>query len=436
MNPKNSRAAAALAIEKVIYQGRQLNRTLDPVLQSWSAQDRRFITEIVNGVVRWFWLLEAFARGVMLKPLRKRDQDIYCLLLAGLYQLEFMRVPNYAGVSESVNAASALGKSWAGGLVNAILKKHSQSRQKLQLDRLDESSRFAHPAWMIDRIRKEWPQHWEKILRANNERPQMALRVNLNRVSASKMLQFLEEHHIRAQMDSNSGGIRLLQRVSVRNLPGFDQGWVSVQGISSQRVAPLLDIQPGQRILDACAAPGGKMLHTLELCSEIDLVAIDIDPSRCRLIHDTLSRGGQKATIVCADAALTENWWDGKYFDRILIDAPCSALGAVSKHPDIKHHRQPQDINAVVKVQQQLLTNLLPLLKPEGKLLYTTCSILACENEDQIRKVVTDDDEFIAEPLPADLGRSTGNGRQRLQGVDAGEGFYCACLVRARQHVS
>ncbi len=433
MKPNNSRAVAALAIEKVIYQGKQLNRTLEPVLQSWPARDRRFITDVVNGVVRWFWLLDTFAHVAMHKPLRKRDHDIYCLLLAGLYQLEFMRVPNYASVSESVNAAAALGKSWASGLVNAVLKKHAQSRQKLQLDDLEESSRFAHPPWMIDRIRDEWPQHWGKILRANNERPQMELRVNLNRVTRLKMLQLLEERKIKAKTDSNcSSSIRLSQRISVRDLPGFDQGWVSVQGISSQWAAPLLDIRPGQRVLDACAAPGGKMSHMLELCSEIDLVAMDVDSSRCSLIRDSLNRCGQKATVLCADATLPEAWWDGKYFDRILIDAPCSALGIVNKHPEIKHHRQPQDISAIEKIQRRLLTNLLPLLAPNGKLLYTTCSILACENEEQIRRVLTDDYRFASESLPAHLGRATGNGRQRLQGVDSSEGFYYARLAHAK----
>lgn len=433
MKPNNSRAVAALAIEKVIYQGKRLSRTLDPALQSWPARDRRFITDVVNGVIRWFWLLDTFAQAAMHKPLRKRDHDIYCLLLAGLYQLEFMRVPNYASVSESVNAAAALGKSWASGLVNAVLKKHTQSRQKLQLDDFEESSRFAHPDWMIDRIRDEWPQHWKKILHANNERPQMELRVNLNRVTRLKMLQLLEERKIKAKTDSNcSSSIRLLERISVRDLPGFDQGWVSVQGTSSQWAAPLLEIQPGQRVLDACAAPGGKMSHMLELCSDIDLVAMDVDSSRCSLIRDSLNRCGQKATVLCADATLPEIWWDGKHFDRIMIDAPCSALGIVNKHPEIKHHRQPQDISAIEKIQRRLLTNLLPLLAPNGKLLYTTCSILDCENEDQIRRLLTDDYRFASESLPAHLGRATGNGRQRLQGVDSSEGFYYARLAHVK----
>ncbi len=433
MNSTNSRAVSALAIEKVIYQGQQLNRTLNPALEAWSALDRRFITEIVSGVVRWYWLLDAYARAVMHKSLRKRDHDVYCLLLAGFYQLEFMRVPTYASVSETVDAVSSLGKSWARGLINAVLKKHLKSRQNYELDQFKESSRYSHSTWMINVIRQEWPEHWKAILQANNAKPDMVLRVNLNQITVRTMLQMLEEVNIQAQADpSCESSIRLLQRVSVKKIPGFDRGWVSVQGISSQWVAPTLEIMPGQRILDACAAPGGKTLHILELCSELDeLIAIDIDPSRCDAIKQNIERANQKATIICTDATKPHRWWDGKPFDRILIDAPCSAFGIVNKHPDIKHHRRIEDIDTIVKVQRRLLNSLLPLLAKNGKLLYTTCSILAKENERQIQNILANNKQLVCDSLPSELGFSTGNGKQRLQGVHASEGFYYSRLVYA-----
>lgn len=431
-NTDNSRAVAARIIEKVVYDGQQLNRAMDRMMTGQTEKQRPFVSEIVNGVVRWFWRLDCYAEKLLERPLRSSDRDVYCLLLVGLYQLEFMRVPQYDSVSESVKAATVLGKSWAIGLVNAILRKYSRERNSYKIEELPDSSRYSHPNWMIEQLREEWPEYWCSILQANNTKPQLTLRVNREMTSVAEYLELLSRDGIVAIADSVAPfGIQLEERIPIAKLPGFNDGMISIQNSASQLVVPAMDIQPGHRVLDACAAPGGKMIHMLETQPDLyELVAVDISETRCSEIVDNLERVGKSATVMTTDAGQPDQWWDQKPFDRILLDAPCTAMGVINKHPDIKHHRRREDIDNAVRQQCQLLDALLPLLHEDGKLFYTTCSILSAENEDAILGATIRNPNFRSEILPASLGRSTGHGRQRLQGVDRSDGFFYASLTR------
>lgn len=425
-----------MAIERVVHRGQQLNRTLDTALAGHKDADRQLIAEIVNGVTRWFWRLDGYASSLVARPLRRKDRDVHYLLLTGLYQLEFTRVPAHACVNETVQAVKELGKSWAGPFINAVMREFLLNREEhCAQAQSDDTVRYSHPAWMIEVLKRQWPEHWSKILQANNSKPEMFLRVNTSECNVEEYLDILADHDIPAVADRTSPfGIRLQKRVRVEQLPGFEKGQVSIQNPASQLVAPLMDFQPGHRVLDACSAPGGKLLHMLDLCPDLDSVtAVDVDGGRCTEIEDNLHRTGRSATVIVADASRPDEWWDGKPFDRILIDAPCSATGIISKHPDIKHHRRPEDIEHSVSVQSTLLEALLPLLDSRGKLIYTTCSIVHEENEGQVSDLLRRHPELEAESLPESLGMQTGNGRQRLQGVDNSDGFFYAALRCRRQ---
>lgn len=428
----NLRVTAADAVHQVVFRGRQLTRTLENALSGYESQDRGLVTEITSGVVRWFWLLEHYLNILLDKPLRQKHRDILCLLYVGLYQLEFMNTPIYASVSETVNAASEMGRPWARGLTNAIMRKFLRIRDQLDIDELPDACRFSHPAWMVDLIKREWPQTWQGILEANNRRPTMTIRVNINKSNVAEYLARLEDLGVAAALDSASpSALQLKERTSVDKLPGFSEGIVSVQSSASQLAAASMDLASGQRVLDACSAPGGKLLHMLEIEPDLDeVVAIDIDETRTREIVDNLNRAGLSATVKLADSSRPDDWWDGKPFDRILVDAPCSAFGVISKHPDIKHHRKPDDICQVTDRQGELLNALLPLLNSNGKLLYSTCSILARENDGQIENILRNHRGFSCDSLSSTLGQSTRFGRQRLQGSDGGDGFYYARLSR------
>lgn len=430
---KNPRLASALAIERVVYRGQQLNRVLEEALADQQTADRRLIAELVNGVTRWFWLLDSYAGSLVARPLKRKDRDVHCLLLTGIYQLEFTRVPTHACVNETVEAVKLLGKSWTGSFLNAVMREFLNNREDHRDgSELDDATRFSHPAWMVDMLKQQWPDHWSKILQANNSKPEMILRVNTSKCSVAEYLETLASHGIAAVADDVSPyGIRLEQRVSVEQLPGFSEALVSVQNSSSQLVAPLMDLEPGHRVLDACSAPGGKLLHMLDTHPQLDSVtAIDIDADRCTGIRQNLDRAGHCASVIHADAARPGDWWNGELFDRILIDAPCSATGIISKHPDIKHHRRPADVEQSIQTQQSLLDALMPLLDPRGKMLYTTCSVLHGENEGQIAFTLKRNPEFAPQVLPDFIGRPTGHGRQRLQGVESGDGFFYAALRR------
>jgi len=425
--------AMAARILKQVLQGRSLADCLPQASQQLTdVRDQRFLQALCYGVCRWYPRLDSILKQLLEKPFKTKDQDIYCLLLIGLYQLIDMRVPTHAAVTETVSATSAFKKPWAKSLVNAVLRNFMRQREAL-LEAAEQNviAKYAHPAWMIQAIQHSWPSAWEDILLANNAHPPFALRVNQRFLSREQYCQKIE-NFLQAQsatvtlIPEVSSGIVLTPAVDVEQLPGFVAGEVSVQDGAAQLAAELLLLAPQQRVLDACAAPGGKTAHMLELEADIDLLALDDDAERLRLVQDNLARLQLQAQCVCADAAAIAEWWDGRGFDRILLDAPCSASGVVRRHPDIKLLRRAEDIAKLAEQQARLLQALWTVLKPGGLLLYATCSIFQEENAAVATAFLTATPEATEEPIVAAWGTACPVGRQMLPGVQGMDGFYFA----------
>jgi 16S rRNA (cytosine967-C5)-methyltransferase len=367
------------------------------------------------------------------KPLRAHDVDIYSLLLLGLYQLTEIRTPSHAALSETVAAAENLGKPWAKKLINATLRAYLRNETALQAKLMaNEAAYTAHPQWLFEAIRYHWPDHWPQIITANNNHPPLGLRINRLQSNRESYLQELEHNGIKAySIPYTECGVVLDQPCQVSVLPGFFEGRISVQDGAGQRVAPLLKLTPGQRVLDACAAPGGKTCHILELEPQLDtLVALDVDAARLERIGDNLKRLQLTAQVVQGDATHPKNWWDGKPFDRILLDAPCSGSGVIRRHPDIKVLRRKDDISRLAALQKRLLSALWPLLAPDGLLLYCTCSILPLENEQQILEFLSTHSNAREHLLQVPWGIPQAAGRQLLTGTEGLDGFYYACLEK------
>ncbi|MDH3979487.1 MAG: 16S rRNA (cytosine(967)-C(5))-methyltransferase RsmB [Gammaproteobacteria bacterium] len=427
------RAAAARVLVQVRDKGRSLATAL-PAAQAElaDARDAALVQELVYGTLRWYHRLDTFLGGLLRKPLKARDADLHCLLLIGLYQLDQLALPERVAVHETVQAVRTLDKDWARGLTNAVLRNFQRDRQQLgQAITGDEAAVYAHPRWLIERLQSDWPEHWQEILAANNMRPPFCLRINQQRMTRTEYLEVLAEQDIDASpIAETSQGVCLSKPLAVTRLPGFDAGNVSVQDGAAQLAAPLLQLQPGMRVLDACAAPGGKTAHMLELATQVEVTAIDIDAQRLDRIHENLGRLGLRAALLAGDAGRPADWWDGRSFDRILLDAPCSASGVIRRHPDIKMLRRPADIEVLVQRQAALLNALWPLLATGGMLLYCTCSVLAAENSRQIGDFLKQHKDASELPVMVACGQRCEHGRQILPGDNGMDGFYYACLTR------
>ncbi|MDH3406783.1 MAG: 16S rRNA (cytosine(967)-C(5))-methyltransferase RsmB [Gammaproteobacteria bacterium] len=434
----NPRATAARVVEAVIVRSRYLDTVLTETLSALpraQARNAALIQEMSYGTLRWFDQLAAIAALFLDKPLKQKDQDVYTLLLIGLYQLMHMRVARHAAVKETVEAAEALKKPWAKKLLNACLRASLREEARARATiAANPAAAFSHPGWLLGEIRHQWSENWTSILAANNARPPLVLRVNRQRQSRQMYLACLAQAGIVATAHPFSDTAVVLDSpTAVNELPGFTEGEVSVQDAAAQFAAPLLDAQPGERVLDACAAPGGKTGHLLEHTAGLgELVALDREPARVELIKENLVRLGLAANVITGDAANPTNWWDGRPFDRILTDIPCSATGVIRRHPDIKRRRQPEDMPRLVATQERILEGLWPLLKPGGKLLYVTCSILPVENENQITAFLMRHPEATEEPLSLDAGRARPVGWQILPGEAGMDGFYYAKLCKNR----
>lgn len=425
-----ARASAARVIAEVIQKKHSLNGVLADALTSLPDNDRSLCQQLCYGVIRWQPQLEAISQSLLTKSLRAKDADIAALLLCGIYQLRDMRVPSHAAISETVNACKTLGKPWATGLLNASLRNYQRQHEEIEAKILQqESAQYAHPDWLIQRFKQDWPEQWPAILEANNLQPPMMLRVNKQHGSRQDYLARMAQANIDATaIEFCSEGVLLDTPCDVFQLPGFADGDASVQDGAAQLVAELLDLKPNLRILDACAAPGGKTCHILEQFPDNHMVALDIDPRRLLQIKQNTDRLKLNAELIASDAVDVDNWWDGQLFDRILIDAPCSGTGVIRRHPDIKLLRRPDDIATLAEQQQQLLNKLWPLLKPDGVLIYTTCSALKQENEEQVASFLQhhpEAQENAISPTPAER-RSFGY--QRLPGDNMLDGFYYASL--------
>jgi 16S rRNA (cytosine967-C5)-methyltransferase len=420
------RAAAARLVARVLVE----RVAIDDVLGNappLAARDAPLLAVLVYGALRWHHRLEWQVAQLLTKPLKAEQVELAALLRVGLLQLQELRVPAHAAVSATVDAAAILGHRGAAGLVNAVLRRFQRERDALQSAAEQvPTARFSHPDWLVAAVRADWPAQWPAILDANNAAGPLWLRVNLARTTRAAYLDRLAAAGLAATApDDVASAVCLTEAVPVEALPGFAAGDVSVQDVAAQRAADFLDLAPGQRVLDACAAPGGKTCHILEACPGLaEVWAVD-RAKRLELVADNLRRLNLTARLVAGDAAAPETWWDGRPFDRILIDAPCSALGVIRRHPDIKVLRRPDDVARVVTLQQRMLRALWPLLAPGGRLVYATCTYLKCENDEQIAA-------FCAAEQGGDGAALVATTRQWLPGEAQGDGFYYAWLVKPR----
>ncbi|MCF7965978.1 MAG: 16S rRNA (cytosine(967)-C(5))-methyltransferase RsmB [Methylobacter tundripaludum] len=422
----NTRLVAARVLSRVLQDGQSLTAALDNAFSAIeSGKDRAFIQALCYGVCRQFHRLDFILSQLLDKPLK--DADVKALALVGLYQLKFMRVKPHAAVSETVLAARK--KPWAKSLINAVLRTYLREQEGLEhkADKF-QAAALSHPDWLIKQIERDWPEQALNIFLENNRQPPMVLRVNLAKTSRESYLQRLTGQDIAAQAVSFCpSAIRLDKPAPVELLPGFADGLVSVQDAAAQLAAGLLDVRPGQRVLDVCAAPGGKAAHILETQLQLkELVAVDIDGARMQRVSENLQRLNLQAKLVVGDAAKPEEWWDGQPFDRILLDAPCSALGVIRRHPDIKLLRRAEDIGQLQVLQKSILQAVWPLLAPGGLLLYATCSILKQENEQQVQAFLAGRNDAVESPIEADWGSAGACGRQIFTGESAMDGFYYA----------
>jgi 16S rRNA (cytosine967-C5)-methyltransferase len=369
---------------------------------------------------------------MMDKPIKSSQQVVTALLLVGLYQLLEMRVPEHAAVSETVKSVNTLGKRWAKGLVNALLRRFQRERNEL-LEELEanESARLDLPQWLINRVGHHWPEQLESITSAWTWRPPMSLRSNSSRVSRSEYLARLEENGFVGRPSGIArNGIVLDKPCPVTDLPGFADGLVSVQDCGAQLAAELLSPQKGEKILDACAAPGGKTTHLLELQPDSHVTAADISEERLARVRENLDRLSLDAELVVADAAKAADVWQPQSFDRVLLDVPCSATGVIRRHPDIRMLRRDSDIDKLVILQREILDAAWTLVKPGGRLLYATCSVLAEENQQQVNRFLEQDDDAVEIPVSVDGAIPVNPGFQLLPVDETTDGFYYALLER------
>jgi 16S rRNA (cytosine967-C5)-methyltransferase len=426
----NTRAIAADILLEVVRNGRSLTAALEQGLtDDLSPKDRTFIQALCYGVVRWYWRLQALLQAMTHKPIK--DERIRMLALIGFYQIGFMRVAAHAAVSETVDAVEP--DIWAKPLINALIRNYQRNRETLE-QRIDSAPHvaFAHPQWLFDKIKRDWPAHVLEIFAANNDHPPMTLRVNQSRISTEAYLATLHDAGIAAKAcDAVKSAVVLDEPIPIEGVPGFASGDVSVQDAAAQLAAFLLEPEPGQRVLDLCAAPGGKTCHILESNPNLNVVvAVDVDASRLERVSNSLERIGISAELIAGDASQPDAWWNGEAFDRILVDAPCSATGVIRRHPDIKVLRKPQDIARLAEIQKTILESAWSMLKEEGILLYATCSILRQENSDVIGHFLRSHSDAIEELIPEHFGLAEPHGRQILPGMMGMDGFYYAKLKK------
>lgn len=426
------RAATVEVLLAVLGRGRSLDRALaEHAPVDGDGRDIGLCRAIAYGVLRHHRRLGAIRDRFLRSRLRGRDQDMALLLEIGFYQLLAMDVPAHAAVSETVAVARQRGKPWAAKLINAVLRRFQRDGDDcLTAVDADPAQRESVPDWLLERLQADWPADWPALLTAQNDRAPMTLRINRRRVSVAAYQQRLAAAGLAADRLPGFDDALVLQApVGVEALPGFSEGDCSVQDAVAQLAAPLLDAAAHHRVLDACAAPGGKSAHLLER-SRPSLLALDSDAGRLRRVSETLERVGLEGECRAADATTPDQWWDGQPFERILIDAPCSGTGVIRRHPDIKWLRREADIPRLADDQRRLLEALWPLLAAGGRLVYCTCSVIQAENESVIAAFVGGHDDARVIPPALPVGRSVGCGQQILTGEAGVDGFYYACLEK------
>ena len=424
------RAAAALCLSTV-NSGASLSQQLPLFEARVLDKDRALFRQLCYGVLRFQPRLQTQAKQLLSKQFKAKDLDLLMLLLLGGYQLFETRIPDHAAVDATVAATNDLKKPWAKNLVNGVLREWQRQAEILNAA-LTEQQQLAHPKWLYKAITKAWPEQARAIMAANNEHPPMCLRVNLQKTDRESYQQALIEYEVDSvACHYAASGLRLEQAVGVERLPGFFDGYSSVQDEAPQLSAELLELKPGQRVLDTCCAPGGKTCHLLEAEPQLaEVVSLDIDADRLQRVEQNLQRLQLKATLVCADAGDTDSWWDGKAFDRLLLDAPCSATGVIRRNPDIKLHRNAEDIKQLAALQLTLLQQLWITLKPGGLLLYATCSILPDENERVVQAFCESQSDATHRVIDAEWGQQRPYGRQLFPSANSHDGFFYALIEK------
>ncbi|EGA65117.1 16S rRNA (cytosine(967)-C(5))-methyltransferase RsmB [Vibrio brasiliensis] len=423
----NVRAAAANVLFQVVDKGHSLSNALPAAQQTIKPRDHALLQEICYGALRYLPRLESIANELMDKPLKGKQRVFHHLILVGIYQLSFMRIPAHAAVGETVEGTKTLKGPRLRGLINAVLRNYQRNQEELDAMAVSHNAgKYGHPGWLLKLLQESYPQQWQEIVEANNSKAPMWLRVNHQHHSRDEYLELLKNENIDNTIHSEAeDAVKLAAPCDVTKLPGFEKGWVSVQDAAAQLSINYLTPQDGELILDCCAAPGGKTAHILERTQGSEVVAIDCDDTRLKRVHDNLQRLNLKAKVICGDARNPQDWWQGEQFDRILLDAPCSATGVIRRHPDIKWLRRADDIAALAELQREILDAMWQQLKPGGTLVYATCSITPQENKEQVKA-------FLARTSDAKLqGSDVDNpGRQILPGEEDMDGFYYAILTK------
>lgn len=428
----SARGHAVKIVKGVIDQHKSLTFLLAQHQQTLPEEQHPFLSQLCYGTLRWYVKLDYWLSKLMRKPLKTKDREVHFILVTGLFQLAYLDKAKHAIINETVNLTRYTDKSWAAGLVNGVLRNFTRQQAELnESSNLRESVALAMPEWFFNAVKHAWPRQYRSILVCLNERAPMTLRVNPQHFQAEEYRLHLQQYGISARRsDLASQAIILEQPCDVSDLPGFYQGHCSVQDEAAQLVAACLQPVNNQRVLDACCAPGGKTAALLELEPGLRVLAVDIDDSRQQRTRLTLERLGLMATIVSADATQTDQWWDGKEFDHILLDAPCSATGVIRRHPDIKHLRHPDDIQKLVDIQSKLVSQLWSTLKPGGSLLYITCSILPQENTNIIADFLSSQSDVTVKSLPIEGDAEVKFGCQFLPQAQGHDGFYYCLLEK------
>jgi 16S rRNA (cytosine967-C5)-methyltransferase len=428
----NPRLAAVETLANVLDKGCNLSDA-DAAGSLPDERDRALARHLAYGVCRWLNSLQWLSAQLLRRPLKKRDSDISRLILLGLFQLWQNGRAEHAAIHETAECARLAGKPWAVALINAVLRRFQRERNDWLAQLETEPERFAHPEWLLRELQSDWPDDWLDIVQANNRAAPLWLRVNRSRREHEKVANLLEHGGFTiVAHPSAQDALRLSPAAPVSDIPGFFDGLISVQDPAAQLAADLLELTDNLRVLDACAAPGGKTCHILERFPTISITALDISESRMGRVRENLDRLGftsnTRLKLLTADAANPGAWWDGVRYQRILLDAPCTATGVIRRHPEIKWLRTMDQLEKAVLAQEKLLTQLWPLLEPGGILVYATCSVLADENIRQISRFVTNHADARSPDLEAGWGRKQEFGRQILPGDEDMDGFYYACI--------
>ena len=418
---------AAQAVEQVIEQGQSLSNILPPLQQKVSDKDKALLQELCVGVLRVLPQLDWLINKLMSRPMTGKQRTVHYLIMVGFYQLLHTRIPAHAALAETVEGAVVIKRPQLKGLINGVLRQFQRQQEELLAEFAQSENHFLFPKWLLHRVQKAYPHQWQHIVEASNQRPPMWLRVNRQHNSRDGWLALLEEVGLQGSPHQDyPDAVRLVSPAPVTALPGFAEGWVTVQDASAQGCIAFLAPKNGERILDLCAAPGGKTTHILEAAPEASVLAVDIDEQRLSRVYDNLKRLGMKAQVKQGDGRVPGQWCGDEQFDRILLDAPCSATGVIRRHPDIKWLRRDRDIPELAQLQSEILDAIWPHLKPGGTLVYATCSILPEENSQQVAA-------FLKRTTDAQLsetGTPENPGLQKLPGAEEGDGFFYAKMIK------